>query len=134
MSYIPTEWKTGDVVTAEKLNNIEDGIASNETLLIEMDYVNGESSDVYIKSTSMTPSAFFTKGVPFHAMQKMPPVYDYGEKIGVAIEYASAERVIYLSDISYIVLVFGSAGFNMIFGDLTNDVWMLELEEYEQPK
>lgn len=27
MSYTPTEWKTGDVITADKLNNIEDGIA-----------------------------------------------------------------------------------------------------------
>lgn len=26
MSYTPTEWKTGDVITAEKLNNIESGI------------------------------------------------------------------------------------------------------------
>ena len=28
MSYTPTEWKTGDVITAEKLNHIEDGIMS----------------------------------------------------------------------------------------------------------
>ena len=29
MSYTPTNWKTGDKVTAEKLNNIEDGIVNN---------------------------------------------------------------------------------------------------------
>lgn len=28
MSYIPTEWKTGDVITADKLNNMESGIAN----------------------------------------------------------------------------------------------------------
>ena len=28
MSYIPTEWKTGDIVTAEKLNKLEEGVAS----------------------------------------------------------------------------------------------------------
>lgn len=28
MAYTPTEWKTGDVVTAAKLNNMENGIAS----------------------------------------------------------------------------------------------------------
>lgn len=28
MGYIPTEWQTGDVITAEKLNNIENGVAS----------------------------------------------------------------------------------------------------------
>ncbi len=28
MSYTPTDWKTGDVITAEKLNNMENGIAN----------------------------------------------------------------------------------------------------------
>ena len=28
MAYIPTEWETGDVITAEKLNNMEQGIAN----------------------------------------------------------------------------------------------------------
>lgn len=26
MAYTPTEWKSGDVITAEKLNNIEEGL------------------------------------------------------------------------------------------------------------
>ena len=26
--YVKTEWQTGDIITAEKLNNIEDGIAN----------------------------------------------------------------------------------------------------------
>lgn len=30
MAYTPTEWETGDVITAAKLNNIEDGIVANE--------------------------------------------------------------------------------------------------------
>lgn len=33
MSYTPTEWKTGDVITAEKLNNMESGIAGAGGLL-----------------------------------------------------------------------------------------------------
>ena len=28
MSYTKTTWATGDVITAEKLNNIEDGVAA----------------------------------------------------------------------------------------------------------
>jgi len=28
MAYTPTEWKSGDVITAEKLNNLENGVAS----------------------------------------------------------------------------------------------------------
>lgn len=30
MSYTPTEWKTGDVIAAEKLNNMESGIVSGQ--------------------------------------------------------------------------------------------------------
>lgn len=36
MSYEPTNWQTGDIVTAEKLNNMESGISSaGNTLIIE---------------------------------------------------------------------------------------------------
>lgn len=35
MAYIPTEWETGDVITAEKLNNIEDGIVANEEAIAD---------------------------------------------------------------------------------------------------
>lgn len=40
MSYTPTNWQTGDVITAEKLNNIENGIASimPEIFEFESDY------------------------------------------------------------------------------------------------
>lgn len=34
MSYTPTEWKTGDVITAEKLNNMESGIVGGQELFI----------------------------------------------------------------------------------------------------
>ena len=34
MSYTPTEWATGDVITAEKLNNMESGIAVGQELFI----------------------------------------------------------------------------------------------------
>lgn len=35
MSYTPTEWATGDVITAEKLNNMESGIVgAGSTLMV----------------------------------------------------------------------------------------------------
>lgn len=34
MSYTPTEWKTGDVITAEKLNNMESGIAGTSGVTV----------------------------------------------------------------------------------------------------
>lgn len=36
MTYIKTEWQTGDVITAEKLNHIEDGLA---------DLINGSEAE-----------------------------------------------------------------------------------------
>lgn len=33
MAYTPTEWKDGDVITAEKLNNIEEGIEGDSSIL-----------------------------------------------------------------------------------------------------
>lgn len=30
MAYTPTNWQDGDIITAEKLNNLEQGIAANE--------------------------------------------------------------------------------------------------------
>lgn len=47
MSYIPTEWFTGDVITAEKLNKIEDGIAGIETnIQTDLKEVQGSISDI----------------------------------------------------------------------------------------
>ena len=39
MAYEPTEWKSGDVVTSAKLNNMERGIASGGVLVVTSDDV-----------------------------------------------------------------------------------------------
>ena len=41
MSYTPTEWKTGDIVTAQKLNKIETGIGGNHIEIINVVNDNG---------------------------------------------------------------------------------------------
>ena len=41
MIYIPTEWKNGDMITAEKLNNIEDGITGMQNRLDTSDAGSG---------------------------------------------------------------------------------------------
>lgn len=38
MSYTPTEWANGDIITAEKLNKIEGGIAGSNGLIVNMSY------------------------------------------------------------------------------------------------
>lgn len=37
MAYEPTVWKNGDVITSEKLNNIEDGIVNSNTKVFTLD-------------------------------------------------------------------------------------------------
>ena len=44
MSYTPTDWKTGDVITADKLNNMEQGIVDSEMLLITATNVASQST------------------------------------------------------------------------------------------
>ena len=34
MSYTPTQWQTGDTITAERLNNMESGIEDGQTLVV----------------------------------------------------------------------------------------------------
>lgn len=38
MAYTPTEWATGDVITAEKLNNIEGGVMAAGPLIVNLSY------------------------------------------------------------------------------------------------
>lgn len=48
MSYTPTQWQTGDTITAEKLNHMEDGIAAAAS--------GGGSSNVLIVHGTIDPS------------------------------------------------------------------------------
>jgi len=45
MSYTKTTWVNGDVITAEKLNNMEDGITSNNTLIVTYSYDENDEND-----------------------------------------------------------------------------------------
>lgn len=48
MSYIPTEWTKGDIVTSEKLNKIENGISGAYGLIVN---AIGEESTVTLDAT-----------------------------------------------------------------------------------
>lgn len=43
MSYTKTNWATGDTITAEKLNNIENGVANTGGVLVVHTTFNGNS-------------------------------------------------------------------------------------------
>lgn len=62
MSYTPTEWKTGDVITAEKLNNIESGIVnagggSGDAFIVnaevELSVTTGETISAEVDKTAL---------------------------------------------------------------------------------
>ncbi len=53
MSYTPTNWKSGDKVTSNKLNKIEQGIQDNNNILNELPYTIVESSEDMMDTTKL---------------------------------------------------------------------------------
>jgi len=45
MPYIKTDWKTGDVITAPRMNKIEDALASIDTVVDQIDADIDQISD-----------------------------------------------------------------------------------------
>ena len=63
MSYTKQTWVTGDTITAEKLNHIEDGIGSGGSLIVEMT-LEGEESHILESNILTTDMASaFTNGI-----------------------------------------------------------------------
>ena len=56
MSYTPTEWKDGDIITAEKLNKIENGISTSASPLII--YLESANRYTTIIDTNLTTVDF----------------------------------------------------------------------------
>lgn len=50
MTYQPTNWKTGDVITEGKLNNIESGITNNDS---QIEIIQSNENDLYGEVSSL---------------------------------------------------------------------------------
>ena len=50
MSYEPTTWKDGDIVTSAKLNKLEQGVASSEILVVNEEYDEDNDCNVLDKT------------------------------------------------------------------------------------
>lgn len=87
MAYVPTEWETGDVITAALLNKMENGIAANSKYIVETTL---EESSLICNKTWAEISEAFEAGMyvviidgsgfdcPVNAVQEIPgdnPVY-----------------------------------------------------------
>lgn len=63
MSYTPTEWKTGDVITAPKLNNIEQGIVNAPGVAVfEFEVISDDNNRVVTNTTVQDVIDKFTAG------------------------------------------------------------------------
>ena len=63
MAYEKTVWNTGDIVTAEKLNNLENGVASasgggggSSVLYADFDNLSGSMTEPLYKTAALTES------------------------------------------------------------------------------
>ena len=46
MAYIPTEWQTGDIITAEKLNKAENGIAAASAFVCSIEFTSATEATI----------------------------------------------------------------------------------------
>lgn len=64
--YNPTEWNTGDVITADKLNNVEEGIdtLAEAVVSLEQTELKAESLDAGATPTAVYADGVLTFGIP----------------------------------------------------------------------
>ena len=92
MAYTPTEWKSGDVITAEKLNNIEDGVQE----ALENSESGGERFEVVYDAINSTINHTFTEIQDAYLAGKTitARIYDtlqgVGESVAHPIEFVTS--------------------------------------------
>lgn len=62
MAYVPTTWATGDVITAEKLNNIENGIVDSDSIFLINAILNTEELNFTYDKTWADVKNAYKKG------------------------------------------------------------------------
>lgn len=91
MSYTPTEWKTGDIITAPKLNNIEQGI-------VNLDRSNAEIVRLRFTQTGYGNwSATLESDGSDFTLQMMNDAIDDGKYIYAVGSVSGVDTVFYLS-------------------------------------
>ena len=91
MAYVPTVWATGDVITAEKLNKAEEGIASASMKLVVIDanqkdasnkiYLSDADQEIVQAAWDSKIPAFYVKAVPLDGSSD--PEYEIHTVTGV---------------------------------------------------
>ena len=88
MSYTKTAWKTGDVITAEKLNKIEDQVAANEEAISSA----GGDDSVFIVNIDAEDNSGTITATADKTRQEMSAAADAGKPIIIRLthNYASS--------------------------------------------
>lgn len=69
MAYVPTVWETGDIITAEKLNKAEGGIAAATTIVCQVEFSADHSSATIDTAYSVIKADFLAgKNIIFQAI------------------------------------------------------------------
>lgn len=81
MSYTPTEWKSGDVVTSAKLNKLEQGVAAGGAYIVTITGMPDEDTGDTVYTSDHTVSEIMAAAeagqiVMAHQMYRDDPSYD----------------------------------------------------------
>lgn len=110
MAYIPTEWETGDVITAVKLNKLENGVAAIDGVMVVLAEEEGDTAT--LTATYAEIAAAMTAGIPVfikyqisESENTLQPVFANGVIAGDTSQYqiaaydlSTAAEVDYIAD------------------------------------
>lgn len=72
MSYTPTNWATGDIITAEKLNNMESGIANKNIIIASIASEDAGQTYTCDKTVAEMKNFLEAGGVVFASVPQPP--------------------------------------------------------------
>ena len=100
MGYIPTEWETGDVITAEKLNKAENGIAGAGPYIVQIDSYDPETSDAILDASFEDVYNAVSAG-RLVMMQDEQTTKNVSISFLMGTSYNPAENVLYPYDVTF---------------------------------
>lgn len=97
MAYNKTTWQTGDIVTSEKLNNIENGIANAGPLVVHVTMEEVDGDDLFVLDKTWAEINATQGNVIF--IETTPEGWNLMSGVGV---YASADNEPYSVQFVYL--------------------------------
>ena len=97
MAYVKTVWETGDVITAEKLNNAEDGIEAAQPFVVHVSFDLDTEKSIMDKTFAEIRSALMEgKNIPVisNAIPEIPLPAEYMGSVLYARESDQAFQVV----------------------------------------